>query len=71
MPWGKHKGAQLKDIPADYFLWLMEQSWLGDWPQLKSYITRNADAFYKEQQENAEEGPDRDYSSYQDFLDNR
>jgi hypothetical protein len=49
----------------------MEQSWLGDWPQLKSYITRNADAFYKEQQENAEEGPDRDFSTYQDFLDNR
>jgi hypothetical protein len=25
MPFGKHKGAQLKDVPASYLLWLYEQ----------------------------------------------
>lgn len=72
MPWGKHKGEKLEEIPYSYFLWLMEQSWLGSWPQMKLYIKNNAEAIYKEQEENEDdERPDRDFSSYQDFLDNR
>lgn len=26
MPWGKHKGIALKDIPPDYGLWLLKQA---------------------------------------------
>jgi len=26
MPWGKHKGEMLKDVPANYLLWLEGQN---------------------------------------------
>ena len=72
MPWGKWKGLKLKDIEADYFLWLIEQPWLSKWKGLYDYVMKNADLFYKEKSE--EEGGDSgdgDFRNYQDFLDNR
>lgn len=69
MPWGKHKGEKLADIPAGYFLWWMEQPFLKDWPQLQGYIEANADAIYKEREEEDDDG--LGFSNYQDFLDNR
>ena len=26
MPWGKHKGTPMSDVPAGYLAWLLEQS---------------------------------------------
>ena len=42
MPFGKHKGTPLKDVPKDYFSWLKSQDWLGKWPRLAAYIDEAA-----------------------------
>lgn len=70
MPWGVHKGLKLKDIEADYFLWLMEQHWLPKWPGLHAYVIKNADLFYKERADEADDD-EGDFRNYQDFLNNR
>jgi exodeoxyribonuclease X len=31
MPFGKHKGTKLKDLPADYVRWLTENIDPGGW----------------------------------------
>jgi exodeoxyribonuclease X len=33
MPYGKHKGTPIKDIPADYIGWLLKQSDLDPYPR--------------------------------------
>lgn len=39
MPYGKHKGKKMINVPADYLLWLYEnQKCSGD---VKSYIVNN------------------------------
>jgi len=47
MPFGKHKGKNLDDVPADYLLWLHEKSdnLNGD---LKDYIDDNLDSIKSE-----------------------
>ena len=56
MPWGKHKGEKLANMPASYLIWLYENSeirtqhhnkWLADyirsnWEALKTEVKRNA-----------------------------
>jgi hypothetical protein len=51
MPWGKHRGVKLANIPADYLIWLYENSeiktqhhnlWLAD------YIRKNLDVLKAE-----------------------
>lgn len=37
-PFGKHKGKTYESMPDSYFMWLIEQAWIGDWPQVKAYI---------------------------------
>ena len=29
MPWGKHKGKRIYDIPYGYWEWALRQSWFG------------------------------------------
>jgi hypothetical protein len=31
MPFGKHKGVELADMPWPYLRWLRRQPWLGAW----------------------------------------
>lgn len=38
MPFGKHKGAKMQDVPGKYLQWLGEQEWIGKWPKVKAYI---------------------------------
>ena len=71
MPWGKHKGEALKDMPADYFMWLSDQTWVSDWPQLHIYIQENKDAFAAEKKDDDKDDETKGYNSYQDFLDDR
>jgi hypothetical protein len=56
MPWGKHKGEKLANIPAAYLIWLYENAgiagqyhnkWLADYIKdnmdiLKAEVKRNA-----------------------------
>lgn len=46
MPWGKHKGTPLANVPADYLIWLYENS--KAYGKLAFYIKRNWDALKKE-----------------------
>ncbi len=41
MPFGKHKGEKLIDVPDDYLLWLYENDKAG---RLSDYIEDNLDA---------------------------
>lgn len=48
MPFGKHEGKRLVDVPAGYFLWLAKQEWLEDWPSLYDYVEDNLHVFEHE-----------------------
>ena len=37
MPFGKHKGERLGDVPSTYFQWFLKQPWCDDWPNLVEY----------------------------------
>lgn len=47
MPFGKHKGELLQDIPASYLHWLWTQKPLND-RRLEDYIKRNIFALKQE-----------------------
>jgi hypothetical protein len=38
MPWGKHQGTPMRDVPPEHLLWLLQQNWLPDWPGLWRYL---------------------------------
>ncbi len=46
MPFGKHKGEKMANVPASYLLWLNEQEYVKG--HLKNYITDNLEALKKE-----------------------
>ena len=37
MPFGKHKGERLGEVPDDYFRWFLTQDWANDYPDLVDY----------------------------------
>jgi uncharacterized protein (DUF3820 family) len=45
MPFGKHKGDRLINVPASYLLWLYENNKCSG--ELKQYIEDNLDAIKK------------------------
>lgn len=68
MPWGKHKGTKMIEVPGDYLYWLSEQKWILDWPGLHAYLKKNADIIEEEaakvdQERQQTEG----YESYDDY----
>jgi len=48
MPFGKHEGKPMKDVPAEYLDWLSEQDWLSKWPRVQAYIDHNRAVIDKE-----------------------
>lgn len=50
MPYGKHKGEKLGNIPADYLLWLYENDRCDK--QIREYIDDNMDVIKIEIQRN-------------------
>lgn len=46
MPYGKHKGRPMEDIPADYLLWLVDNSRAS--PKVEEYVKENLDVLQKE-----------------------
>ena len=63
MPFGKHKGAPLKDVPADYLLWLADQDGFAERnPELSAYVEKNRALLDDEQEEERGclNGPDDD-----------
>lgn len=37
MPFGKHKGERLGEVPDSYWLWFLKQDWCDQWPDLVEY----------------------------------
>lgn len=46
MPFGKHKGTELANVPADYLLWLHKEG--KCFGELKRYIEENMDVLKEE-----------------------
>jgi len=44
MPFGKHKGKEMADVPANYLIWLADNGYpkvRKDYPQVFIYINEN------------------------------
>ena len=67
MPWGAHKGVPLKDVPASYLLWLYEQKWIQDWPELHAYLKQHEELLLAERRDSGEDRSSEGYTSYEDF----
>ena len=55
MPFGKHKGKELQEVPASYLLWLYEEKGFKKSERhqnLKAYIEDNMEVLEKEIEEN-------------------
>lgn len=37
MPFGKHKGKRLGEVPDGYWIWFLGQDWCDDHPDLVDY----------------------------------
>lgn len=46
MPFGKHQGKALANVPADYLLWLYREGKVNK--EIKQYIEDNLDVLKKE-----------------------
>lgn len=46
MPWGKHKGTKMIDVPADYLLYLHEKSYSNS--PVGLYIKNNLEVLQKQ-----------------------
>lgn len=52
MPFGKHKGKPLEEVPAKYLLWLYEQdNFPTNYPELAKYIVLNMKGLEQEAEE--------------------
>jgi hypothetical protein len=69
--WGKHKGKQLKEIPASYLLWLFEQAWIKDYPGLHAYLKKNEDLLMQEKSEDTTFTSEDGFESYDDYKNYR
>ena len=70
MPWGKHKDIKLSEVPPSYLLWLYEQPWIRDWPQLHGYLKANEKTIMVEKR-NDEPDYGNDMRSYEDYRNYR
>ena len=48
MPFGKHKGEAIGDVPASYLLWFFEQVWSTKYRAVYGYIVENKKHLEKE-----------------------
>lgn len=71
MPWGKHKGQKLSELPASYLLWLFEQTWIRDWHGLYLYLKKNEDLLMDEKRKDQLDDDDSDPRSFEDYQNYR
>ena len=57
MPFGKHEGVKMRDVPASYLDWLRGQPWIKSWPAVHAYIRRNEDVIDEELEDEDEDPP--------------
>ncbi len=52
MPFGKHGGVPIGQVPTDYLDWLADQEWIGKWTKVKRYIDQNKNQLQEDDNEN-------------------
>jgi uncharacterized protein (DUF3820 family) len=50
MPFGKHQGTAMANVPPDYLIWLHDMPKLN--PEVKEYISENMDVLQEEVKKN-------------------
>ena len=49
MPWGKHRGVPMQDVPAQYLWWLWTEGMMSNKQEpVADYIRRNLEALKQE-----------------------
>jgi uncharacterized protein (DUF3820 family) len=50
MPFGKHAGVELTEVPRQYLRWLRRQEWLGGWlaKEIDSVLSGDRDKSFEE-----------------------
>jgi len=48
MPFGKHKGVDMDQVPATYLDWLHGQDWIKNFPDVLKYIEENREMITKQ-----------------------
>ena len=67
-PWGQHKGTAMRDLPIAHLVWLRDQPWLLDWPEIYAYVqTRQKEIEAAEVHPEDEGGPPH-FSTYEEYL---
>ncbi len=51
MPFGRHKGLSMQEVPADYLDHIIGQPWISKWPDVERYIEDNRKAIDMELEE--------------------
>ena len=46
MPWGKHQGLKMANVPSSYLRYIFDKGWCGG--AVKAYIRKNLDAIDKD-----------------------
>ena len=41
MPFGKHKGTPIGEVPASYLIWVLEQDWAEEWKAVYDYCLKH------------------------------
>jgi hypothetical protein len=54
MPFGKHAGKKLEQVPASYLLWFDEQDWSHKYPKLEAYVAKHRELLEDQVQEGDE-----------------
>lgn len=70
MPWGKHKGVLLRDVPPDYLIWYFGKSWAEDWPGLYAYVKDHEEQLLSEIGEEHRE-VEGEMETWDDYMENR
>lgn len=52
MPYGKYKGLPMEEVPADYLIWLVDNSRAS--PEIIEYVKENREVLDKEIKESRE-----------------
>lgn len=61
IPFGKHKGTSLGNVPASYLLWWLDEGSKEDFPALRQYVLKNQRALEIEASE------EEDYKYYEEY----
>jgi uncharacterized protein (DUF3820 family) len=61
MKFGKYKGRDMDNVPADYLDWLIGQDWIGNWPDVMKYITDHKASIHVELVRSGKLDEERDF----------